>query len=392
MQYPLPLPSADMIYSFLLGHQPEISAAEIKAVFQHKNIKTSSSRAKPREKQKNNQYLLVDFDEEINAEEIIRQLGGTIKIAKDTKYEKYEITKYLQENNQNGKIEFSLNDPKLAIEVKKTLKNAGRSARYIEPKNTATILHNNLIGEKTDLTIIDGGIFATVAIQPIEELSERDYGRPRSDDKSGMLPPKLAKIMINLSVETLHTTSLQHIVILDPFCGSGTILTEAMAMGYKNLIGSDISPQAVENTKQNIDWIVQTYKLQAISYKLYNADAQNLDTKIKPGSIDAIITEPHLGKPLHGNESKQYLQKQTQELSQLYINSFKSFHKILKPNGVAVFIIPRFMHNDDCICVNCTEEIKKTGFEILPFDKQLNLLYHRPKQRLAREIWRFRKN
>lgn len=50
-------------------------------------------------------------------------------------------------------------------------------------------------------------------------------------------------------------------VILDPFCGSGTILTEAMLINYKNLIGADISPKAINDTKKNIEWIIRNYEL-----------------------------------------------------------------------------------------------------------------------------------
>ena len=87
----------------------------------------------------------------------------------------------------------------------------------------------------------------TIAVQPFKELSFRDYGRPARDDYSGMLPPKLAQIMLNLSGAKPADT------ILDPFCGSGTILTEAMLMGYQDLVGSDVSSKAIEDTGKNIN-------------------------------------------------------------------------------------------------------------------------------------------
>jgi len=39
----------------------------------------------------------------------------------------------------------------------------------------------------------------TEAVQPYKQWSARDFGRPARDPKSGMLPPKLARLMINLS-------------------------------------------------------------------------------------------------------------------------------------------------------------------------------------------------
>ena len=120
-----------------------------------------------------------------------------------------------------------------------------------------------------DITIIDGAVFVTKAIQPIESLGERDFGRPYRDAKSGMLPPKLAMMMINLAGQSLGAT------ILDPFCGSGTILMEAATIGYTNLMGSDISPKAIDDTRQNFAW-----QGGSLPKKLFVADAR----KIAPSS------------------------------------------------------------------------------------------------------------
>ena len=84
----------------------------------------------------------------------------------------------------------------------------------------------------------------TEAVQPFEQFSARDFGRPGRDDLSGMLPPKLAIIMINLAQTPLNS------ILLDPFCGSGTILSEAVLLGYTNLIGTDISEKAIADSKK----------------------------------------------------------------------------------------------------------------------------------------------
>jgi len=39
----------------------------------------------------------------------------------------------------------------------------------------------------------------TLVVQPFKDLSKRDFGRPARDDHSGMIPPKLAQMMINLA-------------------------------------------------------------------------------------------------------------------------------------------------------------------------------------------------
>ncbi|MBI4992739.1 MAG: methyltransferase domain-containing protein [Candidatus Magasanikbacteria bacterium] len=382
-----------MKYLFQLGHQPQISAAEITAVLslKHPNIKTLAHLRTCALKHQE-AFLILEIDQQLNCADLIGTLGGTIKIARQIET---SIPAHLNQTQPTGKIIFSLPDKTLAIKIKKELKQSGRSVRYIEPKNTATILHNNLVELGGDLTIINNEIFATEAIQPFEEFSQRDYGRPGSDDRSGMLPPKLARILINLSQTPKDAT------LLDPFCGSGTILTEASTLGYTNLIGSDISEKAIKNTKENLDWLAKQFNnltiQQSSTTKLFQSDAAKLSNKLQPHSINTIITEPLLGKPLTGRENKEQLRSQADELAKLYIDSFKAFAKILKPDGVVLFIIPKFKFKNEWVEITCVEEIKKTGFAAVPFEilgssPVEHLAYHRPNQHLARTIWRFVKN
>jgi len=62
----------------------------------------------------------------------------------------------------------------------------------------------------------------TVWIQDIESYTERDIDRDRSMTV-GMMPPKIAQIMISLGTQGKKDT-----VIWDPFCGLGTTLIEAL--------------------------------------------------------------------------------------------------------------------------------------------------------------------
>jgi len=370
-----------MKYLFTLGHQPHLSAAEIEAVFLRLDIKTKTTEQK-------NDSMLIEVKEKLDCEELIKTLGGTIKIAEKIKG---DIVKHLMKARPEGKIEFSIADQRRGLEIKKELKAAGRSARYLEPKNTATILHSNLVEKQSDLTIIGDDVFVTRAIQDIESFTERDYGRPGSDNKSGMLPPKLARIMINLGITSDND------VVLDPFCGSGTILTEALSMGITNVIGSDISPAAISDTQKNIDWLVQTYNLQLTTYNLYQSNVINLSDVVEPQSVDTIITEPYLGKPLRGLETREFLVDQARSLAELYLNAFHIFYSVLKPGGNIVMVFPKYQYKNEWIRIEILEKIKKIGFAVFPSTLQGEgsgvrcLTYHRPTQHLAREIWRFKK-
>ncbi|MFH1947501.1 MAG: DNA methyltransferase [Candidatus Magasanikbacteria bacterium] len=416
-------------YLFSLGHQPHISIAEIQAVFSRLQINTSTEQPTNSAGRQNNTFFIIKTKDELNCEELINKLGGTIKIAKKIipptdgppirtdscprrripaeGGKENNITDFLAKTPPEFKIQFSLSGPnskKIAMAVKKELKTMGRSVRYIEPKNTATILHNKLIKKQGDLTIFEDEIFVTKAIQPFEEFGERDYKRPGTDSFSGMLPPKLARIMINLgisNVETRHclVSTPNNFILLDPFCGSGTVLTEAIDLGFTNLIGSDISEKAIEDTKKNIEWQIKSYRLSAISYQSHLVDATKLSTKLKPNSVDLIVSEPYLGKPLRGNENKLTLQKQTNDLADLYTKAFKEFYKTLKKDGIVIFIIPKFKYKDEWVEIDCLDKIKKAGFKIIPLGMDSppcqggikgGLTYHRPKQHVARVIWGFK--
>jgi len=352
---------------FKLGHQPHISAAEIEAIL---GIAPNVVEG----------HAIVETD--ANPAELMDRLGGTVYVGEHigSGNRLKVIADFLEQHE--GKIHFSTSgDKRLALDIKKELKNRGRSVRYIEMKNTATIIHNNLVQKQGHFTLHGKDVFVTRAVQQIDDFSDRDFGRPGRDNKSGMLPPKLARIMINLSGAKTDQT------LLDPFCGSGTVLTEALLMGFDNIIGSDLSEKAIADSKTNIAWTRENSELGIKNYELLQTDARELDDKLEKTNIDAIVTEPYLGKPLSGKERRSELEGQAYELGKLYTNAFKAFHKILKPNGIALFIIPKFHNQDTWVEIDCVGKIKKLGFDVVGEP----LLYWRTNQHVGRTIYKFKK-
>ncbi len=367
-------------YAFQLGRESAISIAEIHAVFrrEHLAILTEAVRGS---------WLHLETGTPLPVAQLIVILGGTIAIAEKIAADKTPeaIADYLEKNQNDGKIVFSMHDcPRsLPIAVKKELKERGRSARFIAPHNTATIIHNHLVEAEGDLRFFGNDIFVTRGVQPIEAWSERDFGRPGRDAKSGMLPPKLARILVNLA-ELPKTGS-----ILDPFCGSGTVLSEAMLLGYKQLIGSDISDKAITDTEKNLAWIAAD----SVKPRLIVSPAQTLLTHLSPGSVDAVVTEPYLGLPLSGNDTHAFLERQRQELTSLYLHAFAQFEKILKPGSTVVFIFPAFRERGGWLKTSgIVHELKGHGFATAPFSPDHpTLLYARDDQHVGREIIRFKK-
>ncbi|MDP2736172.1 MAG: DNA methyltransferase [bacterium] len=344
-----------MRYFFILGTNPTLSLAELAAVFSNGEFSLF---------QKN--IAILDTNLEIKAN-IIKKIGGVIKFgiihSETTSLAPREILKlaaiFSKPEKSKSKFNFGIslygkakiNLKVLGMEFKKLLKESGINSRWVisrEPTLSSVVVEQNKLTTEKGVEIVmiefNKKLFLgrTLAVQPFKELSFRDYGRPSRDDRSGMLPPKLAQIMINLSGAKLEDT------ILDPFCGSGTVITEAALMGFKNIIGSDISNRAISDTKKNVEWIIENFKLEIAcpashcegggNLKLYQQDACNLSQKIKPQSIDAIVAEPYLGPQNSGFE----ISKVAKELERLYSKSLMEFNKILKPGGKIVMIWPVF--------------------------------------------------
>ena len=380
-------------YFFTLGNHRDISIAEILAVLDVLEIKAKTNLGK------SGDVLFVETADDIDAAKMIRRLGGTIKIGVVDNSCELDLESILEvidqlpfpetESKLNFGISFygkkKLNQKELGMETKKILKQKGHHCRWVTSRektlSSVVVEQNKLIDSGLEIIIIETEncclIGHTLAVQPFKELSARDYGRPARDDASGMLPPKLAQILINLASTKENKT------ILDPFCGSGTILTEAALIGHQSIIGSDLSIKAVRDSLKNFAWTKKENNLQQ-DVRLYNISATEASQAIRPNSIDAIITEPYLG-PQQGFAD---IDKSKRELDELYTKALKEFQKLLKKNGKVVMIWP--ILNADGRQVSVTPRID--GYDIINPPSPLyqggnnGMIYKRDGQRVWRRI------
>lgn len=378
-------------YLFQLGREPLLSLAELQSVFLSLGLPWLATIKK-------SDQCLIKTAAPLPLATLQDRLGGTIKIAERlTKKEPPEdsICRHLESAQPTGKIVFSItgaNDRALAMRVKKQLAAGGRNVRYIQANNSATIIHNNLLKKQGDLELTPEGIFVTRTIQDIESFSTRDFGRPGRDPHRGLIPPKLAKILINLGELPLTAT------LLDPFCGAGTILMEARLLGYQHVIGSDISAEAIRDTRANLAWLREQNLLPReaanATEQLLTVDVRRLGDKLAVQSIDGIISEPFLGDPRRQHATDAKKQQEIRQLQTLYLDAFRTFHTLLKPQGIVVCILPAFrLGKNEWLPLAITDEIKKIGFAIRPLLPDHDFIrYSRHDQLVARDIYRFEKN
>jgi tRNA G10 N-methylase Trm11 len=234
---------------------------------------------------------------------------------------------------------------KLSHQIKKQYKKRGISSRYVLPKklelNSAQVTSNSILDKGFELCIIENDkeqIYGqTVAIQNIESFADRDYNKPSADIDMGMLPPKLARIMCNL-------TALKQGTIWDPFCGSGTIPMEASILGY-NVLASDIDRDAIKATKANIIWLSENGYISGTLYETFQFDITKPSSKIlgklDHTEIEAIAFEPYMGPPqvkiMHPDQADILLN----EVKNL-LTKFKQVVDKVYHGNVIVLIIPSY--------------------------------------------------
>lgn len=387
-------------YAFALGHAPELSKLEIEKVLRFRNVAFKELFYHP-------EVLALELNKKIPIPELQKQLGGTVKIAEITGAagaldlpEKLSKLVVSEKENQNkrgieGKWQFGFSVygcsrvkefSTIGLAIKKKLKQDSNSIRFIESSEKALssviVVKENLLTKGLDVIIIKTPekylLCKTLSAQDFAGYARRDYGRPSADAASGLLPPKLAQMMINIS--QLKSNE----VLLDPFCGSGTVLQEALFLGFNNLMGSDISAKAIADAKNNLAWLKTKYALPSDKCQVFKADARRLSSKIPAISVDGIVSEPYLGEQKKSKINRQDLVN----LEKLYCESFAEFKKILKPKGAIVFVLPVINGQT----MEILGKIREMGFiqEKISQNPRGSLIYRRPSQKVFREIFIFR--
>lgn len=338
-----------------------------------------------------------------------QELGGTIKVAEvcdeflleqNFNWTTY-LTSLITKQNFNEKINFGLSwygSTKLksaqlsryGLSVKRELKALGEKVRFVQAEDltlsSVQVDKNKLVAGGIEVIIINDKdsviIGKTIAVQPFENWSRRDYGRPKRDAKSGMLPPKLARMMINMLGVAPKGA------LLDPFCGSGTVATEAAALGWKGIMCSDISAKAVNDTKQNLKWVSDEFNY-SVNLQTKALPIEQLSSFIKSDSLAAIVTEGYLGPALTKPAQVKDIEKIKLDLIPIYKKLLHEIVRTLKNNGRAVVAMPRWIDKaGNEISLLKMRQVLPPGLRVKPNHKFTDELpiYRRSDQFVFREI------
>ncbi len=384
---------------FILGRQPALGLAELESLYRAEQVRPVANAA-----------AVVQIDP---SQVRFARLGGMVKFCKvltvlDTTDWK-EIQKFLESavpehaaNLEEGKLSLGLSvyglktNPKqlmaTGLELKKLIRKSGRPVRIVPNKelelNSAQVLHNGLTRKLGwELVFVRDGnqtiVAQSIAVQDIERYAARDQGRPMRDSKVGMLPPKLAQIIINLALSNKDPEKEQ-VHLLDPFCGTGVVLQEALLMQCL-VIGSDLDERMVEYSKKNIEWLHKNIGYKGTLLTLERGDATNHNWL---GLPDTIACETFLGRPLSSAPSTEVLKKIIQDCDTIHTKFLKNVAKQTKPGFRMCIAIPAWKTRNSFAYLPVLDSLEKLGYNRIKFvhAKERSLIYHRPDQFVAREL------
>jgi len=343
-------------------------------------------------------------------------LGGTVKIAETLcetgEPSEEQLADLIIRESPREKIEFGLSlygvetKVKLPLSaIKNRLAMRGITARYHEVRHGST-LSSVVVNKKHLLELVlvktkeHWLIGKTLAVQDFEAWNQRDWGRPYADPKSGMLPPKVARMVANIAKpDLLSPDALSQLTLLDPFCGMGTILAEALLVGWQ-VIGSDQAETAVFKAQKNLAWLASIRReVKADKYRLINCEATHISKKIPPESIDAVVTEPYLGNsrikskihppPGEAKFEVKDLKNRIKGLEKLYLGCLRDWRKVLKAGGKVVIALPEYaIYGQKFFVKKVVDSCENLGYTILAGP----LEYSRPQAVVRRQFYLFEKH
>ena len=380
------------MYIAITGRERQLALAELEALFDSTLITPFSNHA-----------ALIDDD---SAPKLFRQIGSSIKLAKvidivDAK--SFNVDQWLNQHatdsielTSNRKMNLGIScygadelHKSLFKGLNRVLSSAGKNVRTVNPKHSARmssaqVFHNKLdMPRNLEFICVKNGdkiaLATTTNIQNITAYRVRDRNRPKRDAVVGMLPPKLAQTLINLSGISHNPDGK---TLLDPFCGTGVMLIEAGLMGF-SLLGSDIDQRMIDYTEANLQWVDDEKDLP--TWQLERGDARKQQWS-QP--INTVVSEIYLGDPLDKTPNPTQHARLKSEARDLITDFLENLHPQLQAGAQVVLATPAWRKNQEfepAITLDDLESLGYTSTEFQHVDKT-ELTYARPDQFVGRKI------
>ncbi len=391
-------------YAAFLGNQPQLSLSELHAVLPDISGARMASRT----------TAIFQTEKPIDPA-AFKTWGGTVILAEGIS-ENMPISevpgalaKLLE--GKKGKQTFAIRSDGVMPDVirrlyrscKERLKNDGWPSRYVgterQPAATALLRDAGLLSGEGGAEIVivrdhkSLWVGRTIAAQDPDSYTERDINKPVRDTRSGLLPPKLAQILLNFGWMAAGGHSHQgQFTIYDPFCGTGVIPIEALLRGWA-VYGSDASQKAVDGTETNLEWLRKTQKIKKsdVPSTIWKQDAR------KPfkltGKPDVIVTETMLGPALLGRPTVADSKKYCTEVDALETEFLENAAATLPGVPLVVTWPVWYLKNGALRLEKTWKNVEKIGYRALPTpglpateSERPTITYRRGDQFVGREI------
>ena len=381
----------------ILGRQPELGIAELERIYGADNVGWFS-----------------DIAALVNADSLeVNKLGGSQKsgiIVFEGRGNWREISQKLVRyyfeawSERTGKTTVGISAygfdvsarevQKTGIILKSKLKQNRVSLRLIPNDNTAlssATSHHNKLGlsdNKVELLIVRSAsgkvvIAESSGAQNITALARRDQNRPKRDAFVGMLPPKLALMMVNFAAGR-QVASAKDMTLIDPFCGTGVLLQEAALLGF-NVYGTDLSDKMVDYTTANLDWLKSSHRIDFDSL-VHQGDAT---TTIWKRQLDVVACETYLGQPFSAPPSPTKL-KEVRTTCNLIISKFlTNISGQIKPGTQLCLAVPAWRdHSGNLTHLPLIGSLSELGYKSVELQNisHNQLVYFREDQVVARRL------
>ncbi|MCW4010859.1 MAG: hypothetical protein NWF05_09610 [Candidatus Bathyarchaeota archaeon] len=390
------------VYCFVSGKNWKLSLAEIASYLDARGIKFEVSEF-------SRSFFTIKTETALDAS-VIDDLGGTLKITQVAAFvpTKRITDAFLEEDKQvkkqlkfdlpldaladkmpraaSGKAVFGVSvywaDPFfkpaaraaqrfLGSALKDELKEQDKKARFMgfprdrqNPQLTPVeVLKQGLLENHAEILMCIGktetAVGTTMAVHNPFEFQKRDLDKPAQRKIFG-ISPRVSRIMVNL------TRCTPEKVFLDPFCGVGNILQEAL-LANARVIGVDINRWCVEAAKRNLSWLTREYSLADADYAVVQGDARDLRRKIR--EVDCVATEPDLGPALREVPTEPYAEKIVSSLKPLFEDFLVSAHGVMWAGSYLAVVTPYIKtRSGKAVTMNIGKMAQSVGFKaVAPF-------------------------
>ena len=170
---------------------------------------------------------------------------------------------------------------------------------------------------------------------------------------------------------------------MDPFCGTGVILQEALLMGY-HVIGTDIDPRMVDYAKANIQWLFRKYPALQSQVVIEVADA----TAQQWPRFSCVASEVYLGRPLKSLPEPAALKAIVSDVNTITKKFLQNLAPQLKKGQSVALAMPAWKSQNGFMHLPLLDNLTPLGYNRRSFVHAKNdeLIYFREGQIVAREL------